>query len=256
MNTKSLLNLIRNFEKLNNSSLIELKEIIDRYPYFAGGQLLYLLNLKKLNDGRFQQKLPNTSIRLPNRSLLKLQIEKISQNTNYPLEKTIDETTLGSTFRKQDIFSLLPSPSPALPKTPVKKSATEREILEKTPRKKTVAKKTETVKSTSEKTKNAKSNAKSKSENTQEDLINRFLQKKETIIKPRKEKDYTYDDNDDNSLKESIENSSETLAKLYISQGLVTKAIEVYEYLSLKYPEKSRFFAKEIKKAKNNNKQK
>jgi predicted Zn-dependent protease len=36
---------------------------------------------------------------------------------------------------------------------------------------------------------------------------------------------------------------TETLAKVYVKQGNLPKAIEAYHKLALKYPEKSAFFA-------------
>jgi hypothetical protein len=84
----------------------------------------------------------------------------------------------------------------------------------------------------------------------QSELIEKFI-----IANPRIEpqKDKSYVTNIDIS-KPFVEEGgglvTETLAKIYISQGYYSKAMDIYEKLSLKFPEKSSYFASQIEKVK------
>jgi len=91
-------------------------------------------------------------------------------------------------------------------------------------------------------------------ENSGTNLIDRFLEIDPGPIRPDKETRLKGDIST-HSIEENESFITDTLARIYIKQGLYSKAIFAYEKLSLKYPEKSIYFAtqiEEIKKMINN----
>jgi hypothetical protein len=78
-------------------------------------------------------------------------------------------------------------------------------------------------------------------------LIDKFIQE-EPRINTKAEK--TDEDFSVESIKENSDLFTETLANIYIKQENYSKAIYIYEQLSLKYPQKSAYFAEQIKKTK------
>lgn len=84
-------------------------------------------------------------------------------------------------------------------------------------------------------------------------IIDAFLAKGATRIKPSNDNDIPKGDISLQSIEETEEIYSEELAEIYLSQGLKSKACDIYSKLSLLYPEKSVYFANLIKQIENDN---
>ena len=80
------------------------------------------------------------------------------------------------------------------------------------------------------------------------ELFDSFLEKKRKL-KPQKDS-VNKDDLSVKSLASTDELMTETLAKVFVKQKKFENALQAYQILSLKYPEKNSFFADQIKEIK------
>lgn len=84
-----------------------------------------------------------------------------------------------------------------------------------------------------------------------DELINKFIINSPHILPQKPDvSDKEQTDISESSGRENEGFITETLAKIYINQGYYSKAIFAYEKLSLKFPEKSSYFATQIEKIK------
>jgi hypothetical protein len=84
----------------------------------------------------------------------------------------------------------------------------------------------------------------------QTDLIDKFIMANPRIEPSRDKTEKPVEDISKQFVEEKEGFVTETLARIYVGQGYYSKAIDIYEKLSLKFPEKSSYFATQIEKVK------
>ncbi|MBK9389451.1 MAG: hypothetical protein IPN68_04365 [Bacteroidetes bacterium] len=84
----------------------------------------------------------------------------------------------------------------------------------------------------------------------QTELIDKFIITNPRIEPAREKSNLPVEDLSRPHVEEKESFVTETLARIYVTQGYYSKAIDIYEKLSLKFPEKSSYFATQIEKVK------
>jgi tetratricopeptide (TPR) repeat protein len=199
-------------ELLNQQTLHELRELTVRYPAFEGGWMLYLRNLKNVQDSSFEQELINGAVRIQNRRKLYLLLHEQSIADESSVKDSQDEN-------RDELFKIIfPTEYQLEPfeKTEETLSELARSIQDKPDKK---------VR-----------------------LIDKFLEAQPKMT-PVKEEEST-SPMDGKPVQEDVNEEfvTETLALIYAQQGYYKKALQIFEKLSLKYPEKSTYFAAQIEK--------
>jgi hypothetical protein len=217
MSREQMMFYLENPDQLSEKNLIELKEILDEYPYFQSAHLLYIRNLANEKNFRFANQLKVSAVHATNRTLL------------YHL--------LNSNQKKKNVEEVTVKKTPAEPQVnngEIKKI--ENQFIEAAYR---LEGEVEADKTLAQLVKDINESAvKNKS-----DLF--------TPITLSANEEYPCEEDENPDPGSEDEFITETLAKIYIKQGLYVKAINAFQKLKLKFPEKSIYFAKQIDEVNN-----
>ncbi len=250
---------------LNERTLGELREILDEYPYFQTAHLLYIRNLQHEGNFRFSGQLKTCAVYATDRTVLyhllnagpekhqsdnfPLEISSVSQSGEHPMIELSDENPVQTDVRGElagSVVSHIENGHYDLLNFELPDNTYSLMGDENTGGKPMSELEKETghppVK-----------NGKGKESGQNADLIDRFIRDNPAfnVRQPEKTEIFENPDKQPGSAAERDEFITETLARIYVNQGLYQKAISAFEKLSLKYPEKSVYFARQIEEVTN-----
>ncbi len=232
MNTAELTHLINHPTHLSNLDIEKLEKITNEFPYFQSAKAILLKGLYNSKSYKYNVALKTTAANTIDRKVL-FEFITSAPFLNKPVLKEVNETTK----QVSDI---------KIAEKPLEK-ATENEttdILEIGSPIKFSSSEPHTFNEWMQLSIQKPIQRKEKSIN-KFNIIDQFI-KTNPKIKPVAKQQSNIDVSTE-STEENEHLMTETLAKVYLEQKKYTKAIQAYHILSLKYPEKSSFFANRIK---------
>ena len=231
----SLFKVLDTFDFSSKKELETLENVLKVYPDFHLVRTYFLKAVKELKPEAFDKQLSHTAIATYNRNLLYDFIENHEKSSI-----KVTDSLLISKINAQ-------LKEPKLKETKVSgikksKKTSKFQETENTPESLTFADWAHYLKT---------KKILNKEEPTLEDkfkLIDGFIANTQKIVPDKNSKNNI--DLSEISWTSSDELMTETLAKVFVKQQKYTKALQAYQILGLKYPEKNSFFADQIKEIK------
>lgn len=240
MNRDNIIKYIRQPGKLNQSTLPEVEELLDAFPYFQTAYLLHVKNHHNIKSLKFDDSLKSASARIGDRTVLYHLIHGLFQEESRESQPAAGSEKLISRQVEEEI-----------PEAPLTGTGKEKdELLQK----QEIASLSYTFRGwldhlDTETPADHMKIAVQPKHLKERELIDAFIQAQPRII-PGKNEPENREDISEAFIKPDDHLMTETLAEIYLKQGYYAKAIHAYEKLSLKFPEKSSYFAAQINKIK------
>ncbi len=230
MNSFSYILLLKNSDFITKSNLDDLEKIVADFPYFQSAHFLKLKGLKSFDSYQYNDALKTTAAHTTDRSILFENISKKKKiviqprSTNPQPEKQIkQEATEPKNFKDSKPEETLELGKPIQFESGEYFSFNQWLQID--------SDKIKPLKKPSEKEVKTR-------------IIDRFIATSPKITPSKKDST-----NEPAIVQQTTDSESlmtETLAKVYLEQKKYDHAIKAYRILSLKYPEKSSFFANQI----------
>ena len=305
MNRNDFLGIIQDNRAVDRQMIVEIRELLDLFPYFQSAHLLLMKGLFNTSDIKFESQLRQSALHTADREVLYwllkrepqsiIEEKEITQSSNSEKDTTEDsqQTVIESGKNSQEIIN-------EIEKDAVVNDYTRNNdfSLDGLPRSLLVTEESDADESvnivfllndeeekdeeriiymdpsitvpddgdlleldlTNEDTSVADKSfidsdavipvEKPTRKQEQAELIDKFIVTNPRIEPVKEKSDHPVEDKSKPFTEEKGVFITETLAKIYINQGYYSKAIDIYEKLSLKFPEKSSYFAAQIEKVK------
>jgi len=246
MNRTDFHGYVRNPGSVNTGSVSDIKEVLKLFPWFQSAHMLLLRGLKSADDVRFDMHLRESATHIADRERLFYLINSAISTAPHPVA-VADEELLPET-------ELQTIPEPERSSEDLRKEIEQRLrelddtlLLIEGPYDISVSDDVP-VPGTSVSTEKLLEIESEENSDNQEDLIDRFIRLNPRIEVSRDHAPPPAEDLSEKHISQGGGFVSETLARIYIDQGYYSRAIDIYEKLCLKYPEKSSYFADQINK--------
>lgn len=225
--------LINDRTKLNADTLVELKAVVEEYPFFQTARLLYVANLYAVHDRSFGEELRKASVFLPDRRALFYMIE----GEHYVIETPENAVPAASEKSKDRTISLIDN-----------FLSNQREENENKRAKPTLADLTTDYAAFLVNQDDVVSDADEAPKLRGQSLIDNFIEvtkgKQRIEMPDLNDEDYNFSPA---ISPEDEEIYTEKMTDIYIKQGRYAEALGILKKICLNNPKKSAYFANQMK---------